>query len=259
MENRTDTACVTVSVIMPAYNAEAYIETAIRSVVAQTFTDWELIVIDDCSRDATVEIVENLACEDSRITLLRNEVNMGVSKTRNRGLDFARGSFVAFLDSDDVWYPEKLKVQLECLERTGADFAYCSYAIVNADGETAKADYIVPESITFESMLRKNDIGCSTVLLTAPIVKKYRFGSGFYHEDYVLWMQLLRDGYQACGNVEILVDWRYIENSRSFDKRKSAKNRWLIYRNYLGLSLIQSLWAFSGYAVSGVKKYFRKR
>lgn len=259
MENRTDMAVVTVSVIMPAYNAASYIETAIRSVMGQSFTDWELIVIDDCSRDATVEIVTRLASEDRRITLLCNEVNMGVSKTRNRGLDLARGRFAAFLDSDDVWHPEKLKVQLECLKRTGADFAYCSYAIVNAEGEKVKADYIVPENITFESMLRRNDIGCSTVLLTAPIVQKYRFGSGFYHEDYVLWMQLLRDGYQACGTVEILVDWRFIENSRSFDKRKSAKNRWLIYRNYLGLSFVRSVWAFSGYAVSGVKKYFSKK
>lgn len=259
MENKIDMAGVMVSVIMPAYNAEAYIETAIRSVMDQTLADWELIVIDDCSRDATVEIVERLACEDSRITLLRNEVNMGVSKTRNRGMDLASGSFIALLDSDDVWHPKKLEKQVECLKQTCADFAYCSYAIVSADGEKVKADYIVPENITFESMLRENVIGCSAVLLTAPVVQKYRFGSDFYHEDYVLWMQLLRAGYRACGVKEILVDWRYIENSRSFDKRKSAQNRWLIYRKCLGLSLMQSLWAFLGYATSGVKKYFGRK
>lgn len=258
MENRTDTVSAAVSVIMPAYNAECYIEAAVRSVMAQTYQDWELIVIDDGSRDSTVEIAERLAREDNRITVLRNEVNMGVSKTRNRGLDLAQGTYVALLDSDDVWHPEKLKTQIDCIKRTGADFTYCSYAIVNADGEPVKADYIVPERITFDSMLRENFVGCSTVLLTAPIAKKYRFGSGFYHEDYVLWMQLLKDGYQAYGNVEILVHWRYIENSRSFDKRKSAKNRWLIYRNYLGLSLAKSLWAFCGYTASGVKKYFGK-
>lgn len=246
----------TISVIMPAYNAAPYIETAIRSVMGQTFPDWELIVIDDCSRDSTVDIVERLVKEDSRITLLRNEVNMGVSKTRNRGLDLARGSYVALLDSDDVWHPEKLEAQLARLKQTGADVGYCSYAIVNAEGKKAKADYIVPERVTFHELLRENVIGCSTVMLTSAVARNYRFESGFYHEDYVLWLRLLQDGCRICGNTEVLVDWRFIENSRSFDKRKSAKNRWLIYRKCLGLPLLQSAWAFCGYTLAGMKKYF---
>jgi len=256
MKKRIDAAGATVSVVMPAYNAEAYIEAAIRSVMNQTFENWELIVIDDGSRDATVDIVRRLTQEDARITLLQNEKNMGVSKTRNRGMDLAEDNYVAFLDSDDIWHPEKLESQLARMKQTGADFSYCSYAIVNVDGVKVKADYCVPEKITFHDLLKENVIGCSTVMLAPHVAKQYRFGSAFYHEDYVMWTQLLKDGYRACGNTEVLVDWRFIENSRSYDKRKAAMNRWRIYRKYLNLSLSQSIRAFSGYAFAGLRKYF---
>lgn len=258
MNNRTDAECVTVSVIMPAYNAEAYIEAAVRSVMAQTLENWELIIIDDGSRDATVSILEGLAREDTRIRFLKNEQNVGVSKTRNRGMDLAKGSYVAFLDSDDLWHPEKLEKQIARLKQTGADFAYCSYSIVNARGEKVKPDYIVPGEATFREILKENVIGCSTAMLTESVAKKYRFGSNFYHEDYVLWTQLLKDGYRACGNTEVLVDWRFIENSRSYDKRKAALNRWRIYRKHLNLSLGRSILVFSGYLIAGMKKYFRR-
>ena len=249
--------CVTISVIMPAYNAERYIEAAIRSVMAQTFTDWELIVIDDCSQDSTVAVTEQLVREDSRITLLRNEVNMGVARTRNHGLDLCRGKYVAFLDSDDIWHPEKLKTQITLLVQQGADIAYCSYAIIDEYGNRVKRDYLVPDRITFSGLVRENVIGCSTVMLTAEVAGKYRFKTDFYHEDYVLWLQLLKDGYRAVGCGQVLADWRYLSNSRSFDKRKSARNRWNIYRNCLCLSLWDSVRAFGNYAISGVRKYLR--
>lgn len=248
---------VTVSIIMPAYNAADYIEAAIRSVMTQTLTDWELYVIDDCSPDATVAVAERLAREDRRITVLRNENNMGVSRTRNRGLDLCRGRYVAFLDSDDIWLPEKLEKQIALLTQKKADIAYCSYAIIDGRGNRAKPDYLVPDSTTFTALTGENVIGCSTVMLTAEIAGKYRFKTDFYHEDYVLWLQLLQDGYRAVGCSQVLVQWRYLNNSRSFDKRRSAKNRWKIYRNQLHLSLWDSLRAFGKYAVSGAKKYFR--
>lgn len=246
-----------VTVIMPAYNAERFIEEAISSVIGQTVSDWELLVLDDCSRDGTCAIVERLAAEDGRITLLRNETNRGVSRTRNRGLDLARGRYVAFLDSDDVWHPEKLEKQIDRACKTGAELVFCSYGIVNSTGEKAKTDYIVPDSIDFDGLLKENVIGCSTVLLTDAVARQYRFQTDFYHEDYVLWLSLLKQGYKAAGCTEILVDWRYLENSRSFDKRKSARNRWRIYREYLGLPIWKCIGSFAGYAVSGFRKYFR--
>ena len=251
-------APVTVSVVMPAYNAEQFVEQAIRSVMGQTIPSWELLVLDDCSLDRTCEIVERLAAEDSRILLLRNETNQGVAKTRNRGLDRCRGSYVAFLDSDDVWYPEKLETQIELLKQEAADLTYCAYAVINQDGQQVKKDYLVPRSVGFEDLLKENVIGCSTVMLTEKVAKIYRFKEDFYHEDYVLWLQILKDGYRAVGCREILAQWRYIENSRSFDKRRSARNRWRIYREYLELPPVKSAYFFTCYALAGLKKYLGK-
>ncbi len=245
-----------VSVVMPAYNAGKFIEEAIRSVIAQTVTDWELLVIDDGSTDDTCAVAQTLAQADGRIRFLRNKVNMGVAKTRNRGLELCRGRYVALLDSDDVWYPQKLERQLQRMADTGAELSYCSYAIVDAKGEKAKPDYLVPESIDFRGLLRENVIGCSTVMMTGEVARNSRFETTLHHEDYALWTKLLRDGCRAAGCSEVLTDWRWIENSRSYDKRKSAASRWKIFRDYLKLPLTTCVWAFAGYALAGVKKYF---
>ena len=247
-----------VSIIMPAYNCERYIEIAIRSVMKQTYQSWELLIIDDGSTDSTCEIANNMAQQDGRIRFIQNPENMGVAKTRNRGLDLAKGDYVAFLDSDDFWNPEKLSVQLQRVKDTGAELSYTSYAIVDEHGELSRAAYIVPESINFNSLLGENVIGCSTVLLSGELAKKYRFATDFYHEDYCLWLNILRDGYLAVGCKEVLTDWRLIANSRSFNKRKSAMNRWRIYRKHLQLSLPISIVAFASYAFGGWKKYYGK-
>ena len=245
-----------ITVIMPAYNAEQFIEAAIRSVMAQTVTDWELLVIDDGSRDGSCAVVEMLAAQDPRVRLLRNEQNMGVANTRNRGLSLCRGQFAAFLDSDDIWLPDKLEKQLQLLENTGAELCYTSYGIMDAQGTPSRGDYLVPAKADFGKLLKENVIGCSTVLLRQQTAQNYRFDTGLHHEDYALWLRMLKDGVRAAGCTEVLVRWRLIENSRSFDKRKSARSRWIIYRDYMKLPLHQSVWAFGNYAFASVKKYF---
>lgn len=245
-----------ISVIMPAYNAAQYIEEAIRSVMDQTLTDWELLVIDDCSADETCSVVERLTEEDSRVRLICREENSGgAAKVRNQGIDQCRGDYVAFLDSDDIWLPGKLLAQLEMLQQAGADLCYTSYAVIDSCGNPAKPDYLVPEQTDFESMLRENVIGCSTVLLRRELAQKYHFNTDFYHEDYILWLQLLKDGCRAAGCTQVLTKWRYIETSRSFNKVQSAKNRWKIYRDYLKLPLLKSAGVFCSYILSGLKKY----
>lgn len=247
-----------ITVIMPAYNADRFIADAIRSVQAQTHSNWELLILDDGSKDRTCAVALDFAQQDDRICLLKNEKNMGVARTRNRGFDLCRGSFVALLDADDVWHADKLEKQLRRLVESGADFAYSSYAIVDLAGKKTKADYLVPGEVSFRELLKENVIGCSAVLLRAELLKDYRFLPDYSHEDYVLWLQLLRDGKKAAGCTEVLLDWRYVENSRSFNKKKAAKNRWRIYRDYLRLPLHQSLWAFGHYAFRSLRKYRSK-
>ncbi len=246
-----------VSVIIPTHNAESHIGKTINSVRNQSFGDWELIVIDDCSQDSTCSIVERMMPDDNRIQLLKNETNMGVAQTRNRGLELCKGKYVAFLDADDIWYPDKLEQQIELAEKENADIVYSSYDIIDVDDKQTKSSYIVPKTVSYEELLRENVIGCSTVLITGKMGKKYRFTEEFYHEDYVMWLQILKDGYKAVGITDVLVKWRHLENARSFNKRKAAKNRWDIYRRCLKLSMVKSIYAFSVYAISGLKKYMK--
>lgn len=247
-----------VSVIMPAYNAGRFLEEAIRSVMAQTVADWELLVLDDGSTDDTRIIAQRLAQIDRRIRVLPNEHNMGVARTRNRGMDLCLGEYVALLDSDDVWYPQKLETQLALMGETGADLCYCAYAMVNTAGEKIRADYPVPPTVDFNGLLRQNVIGCSTVMFTAAVKEKYRFETDFYHEDYVLWLRLLQNGCKAVGCTQVMAAWRYVENSRSFDKWNAAQKRWRIYREYLRLDFIYSVRLMAEYALQGLRKYSKK-
>ena len=246
-----------VSVIMPAYNAEKYIRAAIESVIRQTYENWELIVLDDGSTDSTAQTVKRMAEGDSRIRFCPNERNMGVAATRNRGFDLARGDYVALLDSDDVWLPQKLEKQLALAAGTKADIIYTSYYIIDKNGDKSRDDYIVPAETSFESMLEENHIGCSTAMLEKSIVKKYRFDGSYAHEDYVLWLQLLEAGYSAAGLTEPLVKYRFHAGSRASDKLNAAKNRWSIYRKYLKLPLGKSIVSLARYAMAGVRKYRR--
>lgn len=247
-----------VSVIMPAYNAERFIEEAITSVISQTVSDWELIVIDDGSTDRSYEIAMAWQQNDRRITVLRNDANSGVAKTRNRGIEMARGQFIAFLDSDDIWLPGKLERQLARLAEADAHICYCSYAIVDQENNPTRADYLVPPQVGFEDILRENCIQCSAMLIRSDVLQTIRFNSDYYHEDYVLGLDMLRADYLAVGCEEILLRWRYLTNSRSFDKRKGAVNRWRIYRDYLKLPLIRAGYFFACYTCAGLRKYMRR-
>lgn len=247
-----------VSVIMPAYNAERYIEEAVESVLNQTLSDLELIIIDDCSKDRTMEIVNRLSQSDPRIHVIKNKVNSGVAKTRNYGLELSRGKYVAFLDSDDIWHKDKLEKQVSLAKKSKADIIYSTYSLMTEQGTKKYNDFVVPETVSFEQMLTCNYFGCSTVLLTKEIVDKYKFNTTFFHEDYVLWLQLLQDGYKAAGVVKSLVDYRVLQTSKSSNKWGSAKQRWNIYRKYLKLSLSKSVVYSIKYAVRGILKYHTK-
>lgn len=246
-----------VSVIMPAYNAEQFIEEAINSVISQTLTDWELLVIDDCSTDHTRQIVAEFAQKDSRIQLLVNEENMKVAKTRNKGMSVCRGEYVALLDSDDSYKPEMLQKMVERAKETKADIIYCSYELIDEQGKKVCNDFIVPEQTDFEHMLVRAVISGSNVMMTREIAKNNPFPTNMYHEDIALWFQLLREGKMAFGVTEILTAYRQRANSKTANKLTSAVRRWSIYRNWLKLPVYQCLGYMVRYAYYGVIKYKR--
>ena len=244
-----------ISVIMPAYNAEKYIAEAIQSVISQTYTNWQLLIIDDCSTDRTAEIAEEFEKSDQRIRVLRNPQNIGVAKTRNRGFDLAKGEWLALLDSDDRWHKEKLEKQLALADNSDADIIYCSYALTDENGKHL-SDYKVPQITTYCDMLKECVLSCSTVLLHSRILTNHRFLYDYYQEDYAFWLELLRSGYKAEACCDVLADYRIINGSRSRNKLRSAKNRWIVYRKVEKLSLIKSVRVFVPYAFRGIAKYW---
>lgn len=246
-----------VSVIMPAYNAERFIEEAISSVISQSMSDWELIVIDDGSKDNTPVIISEFVRKDTRIHLFINEENIGVAQTRNRGLELCRGKYVAFLDSDDYWEQQMLKKMIDRAEETNADIVYCSYALVDEQGRKVCNDFMVPSTTTFEESIVRSVITCSTVLITSELAKNNRFPTNMYHEDIALWFQILRDGGTARGVSEVLASYRQRANSRSSSKVTSAIRRWSIYRKHLGMPFVQCIGVMLQYAYYGTVKYKR--
>lgn len=240
---------------MPAYNAEKYIEAAIRSVLRQTWTEFELLVIDDCSRDSTAEIAERLAAEDGRITLLRNAENAGVSASRNRGVREARGEWIAFLDSDDLWREDKLERQLELQRRAEADLIYSGAGCLDGDGRVLRREFKVPAQIDYASILRKNDLICSSVLLRRKLALSQPFVCGRdLHEDYICWVCLLAQGCRTAGVQAPLVWYRIRRDSKSHDKIQSA---WMMWRSYqiLNLPMHIRIHSFSTYALHGLRRY----
>lgn len=243
------------SAVMPAYNCEKTVEASIRSALEQGYPNLEIVVVEDHSTDNTLALLRALAKQDSRIRVVTNEKNLGVEETRNRGFAHAKGKYIALLDADDLWLPEKLALQVALMEEKGCDFSYTGYTFMDEGGTPLEKVYTVPESISFKGMLRENVVGNSTVMLTAEIAGNYKQRAGWGHEDYVFWMELLRDGKTACGIPQPLMRYRLSAESRSGDKKKAAKNRWRIYRQFLEMGRFSSLWAFVGYAWNGIKKH----
>lgn len=245
-----------VSVVIPTWDSEKTIAQSLQSVLFQTERRLQVIVVDDGSTDNTVKIVQSLAEKDERISLIINNSNEGVSAARNKGCKASRGEYIAFLDSDDIWEPDKLEVQLDCLQSSHADLCYTSYSYINANGARSKGNYRVPPSVTYSKLLLENYIGCSTVLLRAQILKKHSFSTNVFHEDYALWLKLLRGGIRAVGVAEPLVYYR--TGGRSSDKVQSARYRWKIYRDEERLPFLKSLFYFSFYCLNGIRKQFKK-
>lgn len=242
-----------VSIITPMYNAEKWIEKTILSVQGQSYQNWEMIIIDDCSSDNSAIIVKNMAKLDNRIKYHKNVENSGVAVTRNRGIGYSIGQYIAFLDSDDLWYPEKLEKQIEKMQREKVAFCYTACCVIDEnDKKTGKVRY-VPASIDYKELLKGNEIPCLTVVLDREQISDIEMPQ-IHHEDYVTWLNILRSGITAHGMNEVLAAYRVNTHSLSGNKFKAMGWTWNIYRNYLKLNIFQSCRYFVWYVIKAFKK-----
>ena len=243
-----------ISIIMAAYNAEKTIVQAIESVLNQTYPHFELLVVNDCSTDRTVELVKNIATRDKRVRLISNQKNSGVSYTRKHGLDEARGSWIAILDSDDAWAPDKLEKQIALQEKKNADLLFTGSAFMDADGKPINWYLHAPSVVTYRQLLKQNVLSNSSALVRKELyAKHYAVGDGM-HEDFAIWLGILKEGRKAYGVDEPLLIYRIAKSSKSGNKVKAAKMNWNTYR-YVGLNLVSALYYECWYMVKGLLKY----
>lgn len=215
-----------VTVIMPAYNSEKYIEQSIESVINQTYGKWELFVIDDFSNDRTVEKVQKY--HDERIKLIKLEQNSGVAHARNVGIKHANGEYTAFIDSDDLWKPTKLEKQLEIYKSEEPALVFTEYEVLNEDGSFKKNIVGQPLSIDYQELLQSNVIGLLTVMLRTDIIQKTLMPD-IPHEDYATWLKILRTENKKARLIpEILSSYRVSKHSLSGNKLKAVVWTWKV-------------------------------
>lgn len=242
-----------ISVIIPAYNCATTIRQAIESALQQDVL-LEIIVIDDQSTDGLDVIMQEYE-ENPHVIYLKNEENSGPSATRNRGVREARGSYIAFLDSDDYWEQDKLVRQYALLQDT--DMVLCSTGreLITHDGELTGRIIPVKERITYEDMLHQNWINNSSVLVKREVLLEFPMEADDVHEDYLLWLKVLKKYGTVCAIDEPLLKYRMSKNSKSGSKFKSAIMTYKTYRR-LGMNHWQAMKSFVSYAVAGVRKYY---
>lgn len=245
-----------VSIITPAYKAARFVDDSIRSALAQDYSHWEMLIVDDCSPDNTVERVEQWVAQDSRIRLIRQPQNGGPAAARNAALASSSGRYVAFLDSDDFWLPRKLSRQLEFMRINSAAISFTGFRRVSEDGAQIGRLLTVPEKLTYAQLLGNTAIATSTVIVDRSVTGPLQMRRAYY-DDFVLWLSLLRRGHVAFGLNEDFMRYRVVGKSVSRNKANSAKEVWKTYRAIEGLGLLRSAWCFANYSARGWLKYAR--
>ena len=250
--------CGLVSVIMPAWNAADTIAQSIRSALNQSYSNLCVMVVDDCSTDGTVEIVKALCKEDDRVQLIGLEANQGAAMARNRGiLERPTDSrWLAFLDSDDIWHPDKLHLQLAHASSTDAGLLYSSYWRMSSDMSLSGRPVRVPPEISYQQLLSNTAIAASTVVLDLQKVPKVQLVNGMY-EDFELWTRLLSFGVVATGVQEPLMCYRLRSDSVSSNSVRMSRHTWGIIRSQPGMSLLRAYSCYVRYAARAFVKHVK--
>ncbi|MCR5784395.1 MAG: glycosyltransferase [Eubacterium sp.] len=241
------------SVIIPAYNAEKYLTEAVLSALRQKVKT-EILIIDDHSSDKTRTLAKKLESEHEEVRLLVLHGNHGVAAARNLGINEAKGKYIAFLDADDWWAEGKLKAQINLLENTGEKFSCTARELVSSDGQNFLKVIGVKKRITYEMLLRTNSISCSSVVIDAALAKRHPMVRDDLHEDYIMWLEIMREGFVCLGINEPYLKSRMSEEGKSRNKKKSALMTFGVYR-YMGMGLLKSCYYFVHYAINGFLKY----
>lgn len=245
-----------VSIIVPVYNSEEYLAETLDSVRRQTYHNWELLLVDDCSTDSSAEIIRQYMEKDDRIRYILLPTNGGAAVARNTGLEASNGRYIAYLDADDLWYPKKLERQLEFLRENNVAFSCCAYDKIEQDGTPLYKDVYMPATMNYHQLLKNTIIQTVGVIVDTKLVDpelllmpNVRRG-----QDFATWLQILRSGVLFHGQHEVLASYRRVATSLSANKLRAFKRTWHVYRQVEHLSLPYSLWCQACYAYHACMK-----
>lgn len=260
MKNEKDVN-MKVSIITPVYNSEKFLRYTIESVINQTYRDWELLLVDDCSIDKSSKIIEEYIEKDERIKYYMLDNNSGAAVARNYALDKSTGRFVAYLDADDLWVENKLEKQIRFMTNNNYGFTCIDYEVIDENGNSKNKIVSMPKVIDYNLFLRNTIIQTVGVMIDTSIVSKRLLEMPLIRrrQDAGTWCQILKNGYNCYGLNENLASYRRVSNSLSSNKFKAVKGTWYLYRNVENLTLFKSCYSFVGYAWNACKKriYFK--
>lgn len=237
-----------ISIVVPVYNAEKFIKETIESVQAQTYKEWELLLVDDCSKDSSCEIIESI--DDSRIRLIKQETNKGAYAARNRGVEEAKGRYIAYIDADDLWEPVKLEHELKFLKENEAGFVFTGYEFADEQGVGNGSIVRVPKTLPYKKALHNTTIFTSTVMIDRKVVADELIKMPHIKsEDTATWWNIMKAGHTAYGLNENLVRYRRVKGTLSSNKFEAQRRIWRLLREIAGLNVVASayhfvLWAF---------------
>lgn len=233
---------------------EKFIASSIQSVCNQTFNDWELLIVDDASSDKTAEIVSRYKDSDNRIRFASKSLHSGIAATRNQAISMAKGQYLAFLDADDVWHPDKLEKQLDFMKTRNIGFSYSAYNWIDEAGNELGKTILTAGDLNYNDYLHNTIIGCSTVMVDTNITGPISVPGFRTSEDAATWLNILKKGFKAYALSEILVSYRIRRKSASSNKIKSACDLWKVYRQQEKLTFFTATESFLSYAYHSIKK-----
>jgi len=243
-----------ISIITPSYNSKNFIKDTIESVLNQTYENWEMIIVDDCSKDGSEEYIRNLIKGENRIKFISLDHNVGAAMARNKAIEVAQGRYIAFLDSDDIWLPEKLEKQIQFMKQNNYAFTFTAYIPISEDGKKELKPIFVPKDIDYVEYCKNTIIGCLTVMIDKKQVGDFRMPIIKSSHDMALWLLIMKRGFKAYGLNEVLAKYRLVSNSNTSKKWKAAKDVWKVYREIENINIFKSSWYFINYVFNAIKK-----
>ena len=243
-----------VSIITPCFNSEKYLDECIISVINQTYQNWEMLIVDDNSSDNSSILIKSYSKQDDRIKPLFLKDNLGPAMARNTAISISKGKYLAFLDSDDIWLPEKLKLQINFMKKNNYSFVFSSYSVIPSNETKPKYVVSVPKKITYKKYLKNTIIGCLTVVLDKEKFKNIQMPILRSSHDMALWLDLLKEEEFAYGIQQELAVYREHKFSNTSNKLRAVYDVWNVYRKHERLNVLNSIYNFIFYAFNAFKK-----